>query len=314
MAMVHQLAARLESCRITSAADPQSRFVFEIDGCWLDARIREAPRIEVYIRTTHVPGMRLHLDARGAIALNLQRHRVENQGYVHFEYREADVAQALELARPAVSFAEHVDVDGDRALAALWLDEPARAAFVDAIDLQFHDGAFGTYARPFAYDTYVERGEVLVTRSSELDLDFLARAVRAGAMLAARPHRIARAWHELARSFGGTTTVDRWDLAEDFAVTIDRGAVTVQIDNVVDGDRFLTRMRARRIGEAAKAKLSSGDRTLLDDAAPDDHDLDADPVTLTWRGIVMDPARLGPGIELCARLAGPRGEAHGPYR
>jgi len=285
MALVHELARRLTGCRITKSGDV-SRIVFEVDGCWLDARVREAPRVEVYVRTVAVPGLTLRLRPRGTVE-PLRRFR----------------------------FDAHLDVDGaDTELGQLWLDEPARDAIVAALWLG-DDAWVPGHAHVGGYDTIVERGEVLVTRSSELEPDRLATAVRAAAVLASRPHRIARGWLEVARTLGGTTTTDRWDLGKDFAVTVDRGAVTVLIDNLLDGDgRLCTRMRARRIGVADRSRLSPADWALLADAAPNDDDLDGDPVTLIWRGMVHDRDRLGPAIEFCARLAAPRGETHGPYR
>ena len=255
MSLLADMAELLPGSRLTRGRDT-SRLVFEVDGCWLDARARTAPVIEVFIRTLDLPGLELRVGPDG------------------FE-PEAD----------------------DDPLVALWLDPPARTAF---------DG----WTRGYRF--VLDRGEVLVTRRNELEPERLAAAVRAGGVLAARPHRIARAWLEVARALGGTTTSDRWDLGRDFAVTVDRSPVTVQIDNL--GAPLRTRCRAVRLGGTDDVDPLAPHAALLAAALPDDTSVDRGAVELRWAGLMMDPARLGPAVEICARLAAPSIAATGPYR
>jgi hypothetical protein len=254
VSLLKEMAERLPGCRLTPIARG-ARLVFEVDGCWLSGRIREDPLIEVFLRTTEVPGFELGLDRDG------------------------------------------VDTS-DGEMADLWLDAPAREAL----------------AAPLAegYRYKLERGEVIVLRGTEPDVDRLVGAVRAGGVLAARPNRIADAWLEVARGLGGTTTTDRWDLARDFAVTVDRGAVEVRIDT--PGEPLRTRVHAARLGAADEVFPLARVADLLAAAQPTGTGITAGVVELSWHGLVMDPARLGPAVEICARLAAPSIAATGPYR
>jgi hypothetical protein len=366
MSLIRALAARLPGGRVTSAGDV-SRLVFEVDGCWLDARCREAPAVEIFVRTLEIPGFTLRLRA-GDTDLPLEvrrRWQTDEYGARFLAFDEAEVAAAVAAARPALRFERHWRVEAsDPALGELWLDEPARAALLEATWLRRADGLLGVDARPTAYAYQLERGEVMVRRRDELDVERLDRAVRAGAVLAARPHRIARACLEVARQLGGTTTSDRWDLAGAFAMTIDHGPAAIRIDHVhslpgedADDACLRTRARARRLaveeerwalwhrqvarvhrpdagrrarrvpaavlpagyqGEAADPAAFAGRlapvAALFDAARPSALWVDDDGLGLWWPGLLAEPARLGPAIELLARLAAPRGGATGPYR
>ena len=312
MPLLGDMAALLPGARISKAGNAW-RLVFEVDGCWLDARCRDAPKIEVFVRTLDLPGFELDIEARagGAIRVEVSRHwGTDGFGNQALVFDEAEVAARVAAAAPALSFEQHFEVDSnDDALAALWLDEPARAALVDALWLLPDVGLISVDAVPASYQYLLERGEVLIKRGDESEPARLARAVHAGGMLAARPHRIARQWLDVARTLGGTTTTDRWDLAKDFAVTVERSPVTVRIDNV--GDPLRTRARATRLGADRDWKAVAA---LLDAAAPDRKHLTDGEVELRWKGLMMDPARLGPAVEICARLAAPSIAATGPYR
>jgi hypothetical protein len=306
VSLLSEMASLLPGARLTPG-DKASRLVFEVDGCWLDARCRDMPLIEVFIRTLAIDDFELRLQPGGpSLRLDVERH-VGNDGFP--VYHDHEVAAAIAAAHARLTF-EHYEVDQRHdAIAAIWLDDPARAALVDALWLRPDPGVFGMSAVANGYRFLVEKGEVLVKRDHETDPERLARAVHAGGMLAARPHRIARQWLDVARTLGGTTTTDRWDLAKDFAVTVERSPVTVRIDNV--GDPLRTRARATRLGDDRDWKAVAA---LLDAAAPDKTHLTDGEVELRWKGLMMDPARLGPAVEICARLAAPSIAATGPYR
>jgi hypothetical protein len=312
VSLLSEMAALLPGARLTPG-DKASRLVFEVDGCWLDARCREDPKVEIFVRTLDLPGFELEIEARdgGGIRVEVKRHwGTDGFGNQALVFDDNEVAAAVAAATPALSFEQHYAVDSnDDHLAALWLDAPARAALVGALWLLPDVGMINVDAVPASYQFLLERGEILVKRSDESDPARLARAVQAGGMLAARPHRIAREWLEIARTLDGTTTTDRWDLGKDFAVTVERSPVTVRIDNL--GDPLRTRARAVRLG----ADRGWNDvAALLDAAAPADRRLTDGEVELRWKGLMMDPARLGPAVEICARLAAPSIAATGPYR
>jgi hypothetical protein len=262
MALLGEMAALLPGSKLTANRRGGYRLVFEVDGCWLGARARETPFIEIFIRTLDLPGFELRLDAADG-----------GSGEVE---------------------------TSDGRLAELWLDDPAREAL----------------ALVTGYRYRLERGEVLVTRRNEDDPHRLAAAVRAGGMLAARPHRIARVWHEVARDLGGTTTTDRWDLARDFAVTIDRGPVKVLIVNHRGPPGVLrTEVRAIRLTPGAPPDDAFAPvAALVATANPDELAMTADRVSLTWNRLLLSPALLGPAVEICARLAAPSIDRIGPYR
>jgi hypothetical protein len=313
MSLLAEMAALLPG-RLSKAGNT-SRLVFEVDGCWLDARAREAPMIEVFIRTLDIRGFELEVEpGGGGIRVDVKRHWGSDAfGNQNLVFDEDEVSRAVAAAAPALSFERNFEVESnDDELAALWLDAPARSALVDALWLIPDVGLISVDAVPRGYQYVVARGEVLVKRGSELDPARLARAVRAGGMLAARPHRIARAWLEVARGLGGTTTNDRWDLGAAFALTIERSPVTVRIDNL--GEPLRTRARAVRLGATEDDDPWAPVAGLLAAAAPDHRSLSAGEVELRWKGLMMDPARLGPAVEICARLAAPSIAATGPYR
>lgn len=294
MSLVPGLISALPHGKLTSSGDV-SRFVFEVDGCWLDARIRQYPVVEVYVRTLAIPGFRLRIRPTGTFP-------VETRFDPDLGYDPVALAAELE-ARGRELSASNLDVDdSDDELRALWLDGPAIDAAIDALWLRVDRGLALARIAVTGYDLHVADGAVLVRRTDEDDVDRLARAVHAGAVLAARPHRIARAWHEVARALGGTTTTDRWDLGGAFAALVDRGPTTVRVDNLLEDGRLRTRLSARVPG-------------AVDEAALRRHDVRLDGYTLvtTWPGLVLDRERLGAAVDVLAALAAPRG-ATGPYR
>jgi hypothetical protein len=323
--LARDLAARLPGSKLRMTGDTGT-LVFETDGVWLDARLRESPRIEIFIRTIDVGDftLEIHPSDQG-IELDVARHLIREAGSVYYTYREEDIEKALAGARDQVSFVEHCEVEqDDDELAALWIDRSIEEACRDGLWLVADKGLTGVTARPAGYRILLERAEVLVTRSSELDVARLLGALRAGAIVASRPHRLGRAWLELARGLGGTTTADRWDLGREFAAVFDRGAAEVRIDTVKER-QLVTRVRARRIGGDGATWRWGGElgalpaplgalRTLLAAARPQGAVADRDQITLTFPGMPLDPERLGPAIEIVGRLAVDLAAPTGPYR
>src|SRR5688572_4506448 len=104
MSLLAEMAGLLPGRLSTSGNS--SRLVFEIDGCWLDARAREAPMIEVFIRTLDLPGFELEVEPGGGdIRLDIKRHWVTdaygNQAPV---FDDDEIARAVAAATPALSF------------------------------------------------------------------------------------------------------------------------------------------------------------------------------------------------------------------
>src|SRR5687768_3903821 len=144
------MAALLPGSRLSKAGNA-SRLVFEVDGCWLDARCRDAPKVEIFVRTLDLPGFELDIEVRDrGIRVDVKREwGTDGFGNQTLVFDEAEVARAVAAARPALSFAEHLEVDtSDEGLAALWLDEPARAALVDALWLRPDVGLVSVDAVP----------------------------------------------------------------------------------------------------------------------------------------------------------------------
>jgi hypothetical protein len=323
MPLLDDLAARLPGCQLGGTGVTR-RLIFEIDGVWLDARAREDPFVEIFIRTARLP----------------------------FQMRIRPIDGDLPAPLP-LPFEDLFVVDTDDAfLSGLWLDEPAQAALVGAI-----------WERPgpaiAGFDVHVEDGEVLLRRQRDTDVEQLVRGLRGAAVVASRTHRLAAEWLEVARGLGGTTSADRWDADGGFVATIDRGATQVRIDNVLvlpgeDDDPLLrTRIRARRIAadgdrwalwqhrvarrhrprvdadadvdhdkwsgvaadpQALLARLRPL-QNLLADANPDVLSTAGDEVSLWYTGLVTSPIWLGPAVELIARLAIEIGTVpSGPYR
>jgi hypothetical protein len=283
--------AKMLGCK-TTELDTGVRMVFEHEGCWLSGHARQYPIVEVFLRTLDIPGFELRIDPRNA-----------------------GLPPSIDVAPPAPDFRDHYEVDGnDDSVAELWLDDTARGALVDALWLESDGGMFVPETVLHGYRYRLETGRVIAIRDSESDPQRLLRAVRAAASLAARPHRIASAWLEVARTLGGTTTTDRWDLGKDFAVAVDRGPVEVRIVNLPDPLR--TRVQAVRLAGTADDARDALEPVadLVAEARAHDVSVTAGEVSLTWRGMVMDPARLGPAVEICARLAAPSIAPTGPYR
>jgi hypothetical protein len=295
MSLLTELVQRLPGAQLRGA-DPARRLIFQFDGAWLDARARESPVVEIFIRTSRLP----------------------------FRMR----------VRPGYEIETE-----DSALAGLWLDPPAEAAL----------RAIGDF------DVFYEGGEVLLTRDSVEDADALAQALRAAAVVAMRPQRLAAEWLELAHALGGSTTSDRWDCDGGFQAVFERGAATVHIDNYF-GDPpvgLRTRVHARRVapdgdrwalwspkiprgyrpqvdasekvtldrwsGVAADSAALLGKLrpldSLLGEANPDAMWTDGSEVALWWTGMATSPIWLGPAVELVARLAiEALGADGGPYR
>jgi hypothetical protein len=323
MPLLPELAARLPGAQLRGTG-PAFRLVFPIDDIWLDARARENPGIEIFVRTTKLP-----FSAR-------------------FRPHEGDL-----LAPPPQPFEDLFDIDtSDTFLSGWWIDDASQDAMVASL-----------WERPgpavSGFEFHVEDGEVCLRRMNDTDIDQLERGLRAAAIVAARAHRVAAQWLDVARSLGGTTTADRWDASGGFEAVLDRGATTVRIDNVLSlpgedrDDAWLrTRIRARRVapdgdrwglwqpkvrrahrpridadasveharweGVAADpARLLSRMKPvedLLATANPDALWTDGDEIGLWWTGVVQSPIFLGPAVEAIARLAIEIAAPTGPYR
>lgn len=325
MEQAQELARRFPGSRLRANAFGGHTLVFEVGGDWLDARIREHVALEVFIRSLDAPGVSLTIEAG---------------------------AGGLEV---------HQD-DGDP-ITALWLDAPARDAVLASRFEVEVSAMMSPTVQLESYRFAVDDGEVSMSRRTATDVDALQRAMIAAGTLAARPHRIARAWLDVARGLGGTTTAGRWDLADrggEFAVTIDRSPAAVRIDNVrrLPGDDedhpgLYTRARARRVAaegdrwaiwdpaldRAHRPRAGRGlrplavagwdavatdparlgarlqrRRALLDAARPASLATIDDTLELWWPGLVQDPARVGPAVELLAHLAAELDASAGPYR
>ncbi len=359
MSVLRTAVARMPGARL-QGGERGLRLVFEVDGVWLDARARDATAIEIYVRTIDLQGTTL----RAWPSLRRLDHvvptRTARDGFGY--YHDEDVGAAVDAARATLAFAADYDVELDGPLAAHWLDEPARAALTAALWVRFTSEALAPGLASAGYRYSSTATEIAIMRDNELDPERLLAALRAGATLAARPHRLGRAWLDVARGLGGTTTEDRFDVGGPFAAVFERGATTIRIDHVMrlrDDDRaatLATRLRARRIapdGDAwalaprqlpwklprlprlrgvdappdlpagwaltatAPARALARLRPLLAQvtaAAPAAMWASGDEVGVVWPDLMMDPARLGPAIDLAARLAFEADAAIGPYR
>src|SRR5213075_3157502 len=54
MSLLTELVQRLPGAQLRGA-DPARRLIFQFDGAWLDARARESPMVEIFIRTSRLP-------------------------------------------------------------------------------------------------------------------------------------------------------------------------------------------------------------------------------------------------------------------
>ncbi len=326
------LAAQFPGSRIRPAAYGGNVLVYEVDGCWHDARVVERGALEIFVTTMPAPGMTITIEG-------IDRKAEE----------------------PASMAALRVQHDDDP-IAALWLDAPAERALVSALWTATTNAALLPTLVYESFRYVVADGQVAVSRRAH-DPDTLHRAFVAASTLAARPQRIARAWLDVAHGLGGTTTSSRWDLADlggEFAVTIDRGAAPVRVDNLrrLPGDDddhagLYTRVRARRVAAegdrwaiwrrdvprqlrpqagrglrpvpldgldalatdpARLGKRLERHGALLDAAAPHAIATIDDVIELWWPGLVQAPERVGPAVELLSRLGGEVDAAVGPYR
>lgn len=323
MDIARALASRLPGSRVRPNAFGGATLVFEVDGVWLDARVVDTATLEIFVRTLDVPGLTLNIDSAGR-KLPLPAHRDPSHVLRVVDHDAAIVYGQLDATR---SHADLTIEHDDDPLAAIWVDPPAVEALVAALWPIRTVGMLFASAQLESFHYELGGGTVAISRRTQ-DLDRIHRAFVAAATIAARPHRLGRAWLDVARDLGGTTTVDRWDLADhggEFAVTIDRGAVEVRVDNVrrhpddADDHRGLyTRVRARRIAAAASDAAALVERArahpLFDAAAPSVVGTVDDLIELWWPGLVVDLARLGPAVELVARLAGELDASAGPYR
>ncbi|MCB9572589.1 MAG: hypothetical protein H6709_10930 [Kofleriaceae bacterium] len=252
MRLAHAMSSRFPGSRVRDTGRGAS-FIFEIDGAWLDARIREAPLVEIFVRTIDLWGTTLRLRPRDrTVELTLAGSLRTGNGERPPDF-DAAVARAVAATRPAWTFADY-EVDDDGPLAAIWLDAPARDALTAALWPVAVDGLLGPRAAASAYLCDVADGEVCLRRDSEFELDRFEAALRAGGTVAARPYRIGAAWLDAARELGGTTTAERWDVGGDFAATLERGGTSIRIDSVVrlphedaDAARLRARLTARRV-------------------------------------------------------------------
>jgi hypothetical protein len=238
----------------------------------------------------------------------------------------------------------------DRALAAALLDPPARGAVFAALRLDLQRralrGVRGVVRGP---RIRIDRDRLEVELEGGVALDHLPHLVRAAAAVATAPARIARAWAAAADALGGRAP-GAWDVRA-AALTVDRGGVPVTFatprvaDDGALGDApraLRTRAVARlptdappwrlvRRGPRRGAGLLGDYHTRADRLAhvrhvlgpvsghlaaaqPDAIVAGAREVHLQWDGLLTDPARLGPALDvLRAIVAGDATDA-GPYR
>jgi len=352
------LPARFPGARTRVNAYGGVTLVFEHGGAWLEARIREGIDLEVFVRTLDVPGLELTIECDGRHE-RLPSH-VRGGSIVGADDHE--IARALDLLGASRCVNDLRVRRSDDPIADLWIDVPAERALLDAVWVTRTQRAVGEVVQLESFRYQVGDGQVMFSRRG-YDLDQVHRAFLAAATVATRPHRIATAWLDAARGLGGTTTTERWDLADrggEFAVTFDRNPAEVRVDCVRrhpgDDDEhrgLYTRARARRLAAhgdrwalwqrdlprahrpnpgrglhpvahltldalaADPARLLARLRpheALLAAAAPSSIATVDDAIELWWPGLVDDPARLGPAVELLSKLAGEVDASAGPYR
>jgi hypothetical protein len=310
-----------------------------IDGARVEVGLVTEPELELVVSTIPVDGFSLELTPR------------PRQMSLTPLLRTAARRTVLDTAQQALTASDFDVTSNDAALAQVWLDVPARGTLPLALHLVVDEAPDLPLAVSAGPPIAVGDRFVKLRVGRDLDLGDVARAVRAGWALASRPLRLARAWTQLAAQLGGRTTAGCWDLGDQFAAVFERGASTVEIDNVrrlrdeaPEAARLRTRVRARQLAlthdftahrvvppdavdpravgdyhlRAAEApsvaRRLHALAPLLEAAVPDEVFARGGEITLTWDGMVMVPGQLAAAIDLVARLAADRDAAVGPYR
>ncbi len=249
MSLVKALSAHLPGARLQPGGTV-ARLVFEHEGVWLHARVREAPKLELFVRTIDLHGTAVRVTpTHRRLGTVPTRRSSDGYSYTH----DDDIAPAVERARAALDPDLDYVQTATGPLAGVWFDRASRAALGAALWSQFEGEALTPAVCSNGYRFESTATEIVALRDSEYTPDRAVRALHAAASLASRPHRIGRTWLDVARALGGTTTEDQWDVGGAFAATFERGPAEVRIDNVLrlrDDDRvarLATRLRARRI-------------------------------------------------------------------
>ncbi|MCA9679400.1 MAG: hypothetical protein H6709_10920 [Kofleriaceae bacterium] len=333
--LLRGLATHFPGSRLRLGAAPV--LDLELDGSRIELGMVTEPSLELVVSTIPVDGFRLELQPMPrAIRLTPL-------------VRTAARASVVDAAGTTLTADDFVVISNDAALARLWLDVEARGTLPLALHLDVDDAAEPPRATVTGCPITIVDRFVRLQIDLGTDLGNIARAIRAGAALASRPLRLARAWRTLTTPLGGVPTAGCWDLGDQFAVVFQRGATTVELDNVrrLPGEddaaaRLRTRLRARQHAvshdyEVRRVAVDAGDQALdeFHVRAPDPalitrrlHALaplvrasgldvvaaSRGEVTLTWAGMLLDPARIVAGVDLVARLAADRDAAVGPYR
>ncbi|MCB9572588.1 MAG: hypothetical protein H6709_10925 [Kofleriaceae bacterium] len=230
---------------------------------------------------------------------------------------------ALTEARRGLGVADLVAASNDGTLAQALLDDVARAALVDALELRIQLGLWGRRAVVGGGRLRVADGEVGFEWEGGVDLDRLAPAAFAVAAIATAPDRLTRRCARVAEALDGHLTGDRWQLGDGFAIRVVRGGVPMELDHVrtlahepASAARLRTRLRAPRdwggdgaaAGRAAAAVKAAGLARVPTLWTSPDH------LTLLWDGLIDDTAELVPALDLMRRLATPGAAPVGPYR
>ncbi len=312
-----------------------------IDGARVEVGLVTEPELELVVSTIPLGGFTMELTPRP--------RRMSLTPLVRTSARST----VLETAQRALTADDFDMVTNDAALARVWLDVPARGTLPLALHLVVDELPKLPLAVSAGPPIALDGRFVRLRLGRDIDLGDVARAVRAGWALAARPLRLARTWTQLAAQLGGRSTGGCWDLGDQFAAVFERGVTTVEIDNIrlLPGEapalaRLRTRVRAHqlavthdfvaeRVTTAATDDAADGAlgdyhihaaeahavarrlhalAPLVEAAVPDALAARAGEVVLTWDGMIMVPGQLAAGIELVARLAADRDAAVGPYR
>ncbi len=261
----------------------------------------------------------------------------------------ADATVPLDEARATLGVADVHLRSNDRALAAAWLDPPVRQALVDALQVALQWGALrGVRAVVRGPRIRIDRDRLEVELEGGVDKAQLPALARAAAAFATAPARIGRAWASAADALGGRigARAPGWDLHGP-TMTVDRGGVAVVFDNTRGGapdepPGLCTRARAHLPGAPAPWRLlrrgtGRGRAVLADYVTPaaqvaalrrllgpaSGHLAAAQPdalvardhaLTVRWDGLLTDPARLGPALELIRAIVAGAALDAGPYR
>ncbi len=224
----------------------------------------------------------------------------------HLRLDETTSARTKLSASTASSFDAYRCRSNDDALAALWLDVPARAAMSRAV----------RYRTDYQIDVletevHQERVDVRLVSTSEQDLEL---GVRAGAAMAMRPRRIADELRTMLSPLGMQFDAPAWRMDDDCVGVFTRGAATVLLD-WRRSYGLHTRLRAQgpdaheTIDHAWLAPRLDAHGPLVR-AAGGELTAERGVVTLTWPGMVRLATALAPAIELLCRLVAPAPAAH----